>query len=191
MAALPVGKGREMNAVFDVDTGNREGLSLIPRLQQPHGNCTKRMLELETIAAGLRAALEDAEAALQREKARQPEIGDFVRCPLTNFFGQVTKVTPRPYGRSWVEIIPYLAHDFRGHAAMDLYDSWELIDPPMEHMEVRPPAASSLKLPSTASFQWPSKAADEPQFADEDQKLAEDLELLMSDLLSDPKQVAR
>src|SRR5690606_25928408 len=91
---------------------------------------TKRIEELEAIVAQLRAALAEAEATLRREKSRLPEIGDFVRCPLTNFFGRVTKVTRRPHGRPWVEITPYLTHDLAGKSTLDLYDSWELIDPP-------------------------------------------------------------
>src|SRR3712207_6984421 len=50
---------------------------------------------------------------------------DFVRCPLTNFFGRVTKITPRPHGRPWIEIVPYLGPDLPGHSTMDLFDSWE------------------------------------------------------------------
>jgi hypothetical protein len=86
--------------------------------------------ELEELVARYRAALDDAEAALQMARMRQPEIGDFVRSPLTNFFGRVTKVTPRPKGRAWIEITPYLTVELAGKGTLDLYDSWELIDPP-------------------------------------------------------------
>jgi hypothetical protein len=168
-----------MNAVLDTKIGSNESLSLTPRLQQLHGGCTKRIAELEAIVASLRAALEDAEAALQREMARQPEIGDFVRCPLTNFYGRVTKVTPRPHGRPWVEIIPYLAKDYPGHAPMDLYDSWELIDSPSGSHEIQQPAASSPKLPSVASFNWLQKP-------DPEQQIADDIEILMSELWQIP-----
>lgn len=179
-----------MSAALNDRIGNAEGLPPAPKLQHQYGNCTKRILELEAIVTGLRAALENAEAALQREKGRLPEIGDFVRCPLTNFFGQVTKVTPRPIGRPWVEIVPYLASDYRGHATMDLYDSWEIIDPPMEHLEVRPPVANSPRLPSIDSYQWPQKPAAEPQPPAQDQQLADEIEFLMSDLLSAPEKAA-
>ncbi|WP_230532906.1 hypothetical protein [Microvirga roseola] len=134
--APPVEKGPEMRPVFESATEDEEKLSLAPKLEQLHGHCrTKRVEELEAIVASLREALQDAEAELERERVRWPEIGDFVRCPLTNFFGQVTKVTPRPHGRPWVEIIPYLSKDLPGHQSIDLFDSWELIDPPSEDDE--------------------------------------------------------
>jgi hypothetical protein len=86
--------------------------------------------DLEALVARCRAALDEAEAALEEAKLRQPEVGDFVRSPLTNFFGRVTKITPRPRGRPWVEITPYLTEDLAGKGTLDLYDSWELIEPP-------------------------------------------------------------
>jgi hypothetical protein len=133
---ISVEKGRVMSAFLDTGIDYAKDLSLTdlsltPKLQQLHGSSrTKRVAELEALAARLRVLLQDAEEELEREKARPPEIGDFVSCPLTNFFGRVTKVTPRPHGRPWVEIIPYLGKDLPGHASIDLFDSWELIDPP-------------------------------------------------------------
>ncbi len=169
-----------MSALLGPQVRKDEELALAPKLQQLHGTaCTKRIEELEAIVAGLRAALEDAEAALRRERARTPEIGDFVRCPLTNFFGRVTRVVPRPHGRPWVEIVPYLTRDYPGHRTMDLYDSWELIDPPTEDEEPRPAAGTSLKLPSTADFDWQTKPHPDEQLADE-------IELLLSDLSTLP-----
>jgi hypothetical protein len=128
---LSVEKGRVMSAVPDGAIGSDKILSLASRRHGGHqGSCTKRVAELEALVARLRAELEEAEAELQRERSRVPVPGDFVRCPLTNFFGRVTKVTPRPIGRSWVEIILYLGPGLPGHSAMDLFDRWELIDPP-------------------------------------------------------------
>jgi hypothetical protein len=76
------------------------------------------------------AALAEAEAALAQARERVPVVGDFVRSTLTNFYGRVTKVVPRPHGRSWVEITPYLAPGLPGHSTLDLYDAWEIIDDP-------------------------------------------------------------
>lgn len=104
-----------------------------PKLQPFHGRrSTRRVAMLEATVERLRALLQEAEEDLQHEKARCPEIGDFVRCPLTDFYGQVTKIIPRPGGRPWIEILPYLGRDMPGHAPMDLYENWELIDPPSD-----------------------------------------------------------
>jgi hypothetical protein len=92
--------------------------------------------DLELLVARCRAALDEAETSLRLAKARQPEVGDFVRSPLTNFFGRVTKITQRPSGRPWVEITPYLTDDLVGKGTLDLYDSWELIDPPPTNPKV-------------------------------------------------------
>ncbi|MGO4524815.1 hypothetical protein AB4097_08105 [Microvirga sp. 2MCAF35] len=113
-------------------------------------------MELETRVAKLRTELEEAEAALEFEKARMPSPGDFVRCPLTHFFGRVTKVTPRPNGRPWIEIIPYLGPDLPGHSSMDLFDSWELIDAPADDGSEKS-AEGSLGLPTIAPF-MPARA---------------------------------
>lgn len=94
--------------------------------------CTRRVEELKAHIEHLQAQLREAEEALVHEQTRWPEIGEFVRCPLTGFFGQVTKVTPRQYGRPWVEILLYLANDLPGHATIDLFGNWELIDPPTD-----------------------------------------------------------
>ena len=91
---------------------------------------TSDIKDLELLVARCRVALDEAEAALRVARSRQPEVGDFVRSPLTNFFGRVTKITSRPHGRPWVEITPYLTDDLMGKGTLDLYDSWELIDPP-------------------------------------------------------------
>jgi hypothetical protein len=99
-------------------------------LQESH--CTKRMAQLMASVERLRAELREAEEALEREQARLPEIGEFVRCPLTGFFGQVTKITPRTYGRPWVEILLYLGKDLPGHVTIDLFGNWELMDQPSE-----------------------------------------------------------
>lgn len=86
--------------------------------------------DLELLVARCRAALDDAEKQLTVARARQPQVGDFVRSPLTNFFGRVTKITQRPHGRPWVEITPYLSDELIGRGTLDLFDSWEIIDPP-------------------------------------------------------------
>lgn len=86
--------------------------------------------ELEALVAERRRLLEEAEDALAQAKARAPEVGDFVRSTLTNFYGQVTRVVPRPSGRPWVEMRPYLAPNLPGTSTLDLYDAWEIIDAP-------------------------------------------------------------
>lgn len=112
-------------------TDYNEGPTLGPKLHElQEGPCTQRVAELKAKVERLRAKLRDAEEKLAREQDRVPEIGEFVRCPLTGFFGQVTKVTPRPYGRPWVEILLYLGKDMPGHATIDLFGNWELMDPP-------------------------------------------------------------
>jgi hypothetical protein len=142
-----------MNGVSEVEVSSAKSLSLSlkPR-QNGQPSRTKRVAELEALADRLRGQLLETEAELQREKNRAPELGEFVRCPLTNFFGQVTKVTSRPHGRAWVEIIPYLGHNLPGHALMDLYDSWEIIDPPVEDAEAPAPMEAPRKLPSVGAF---------------------------------------
>lgn len=110
-----------------------EGVALGPKLHElQEGHCTKRVAELKAHVERLRAQLQEAEEELAREQSRVPEIGEFVRCPLTGFFGQVTKVTPRAFGRPWVEILLYLGKDMPGHATIDLFGNWELMDPPSE-----------------------------------------------------------
>ncbi len=109
----------------------------------------------------MQAELQEAEAELEREKARLPAPGDFVRCPLTNFFGRVTKVTPRSHGRPWIEIVPYLGPDLPGHSTMDLFDSWELIDPPSKEATAQGDADGSLKLPIIAPFMPAGRPASE------------------------------
>lgn len=107
--------------------------ALASRLHELAGTrCTRRVTELKARIDDLRAQLKDAEDALEREEHRTPEVDDFVRCPLTGFFGRVTKVTPRPYGPAWVEILLYLGDDLPGHAKIDLFGNWELIDPPRQ-----------------------------------------------------------
>ena len=163
-----------MGAVPGTSVETSESPSL-PSTMQPayRGGCTRRVEELEAIVEGLRAALRNAEEELQREKARAPEIGDFVRCPLTNFFGQVTKVTARPQGRPWVEITPYLTRDLRGHGTMDLFDSWELIDPPEYDDKPRPfvTRSNAHGLPSFSSFAWASKPSTDDQLSGALEKL--------------------
>jgi hypothetical protein len=119
---------------------------------------TKRIEELEALIASLREELRHAEAALWEEKSRQPAIGDYVRCPLTNFHGRVTRIIPRPHGRPWVEIRPYLAEGLPGSGTLDLYDNWELMDAP-EGGDTFSFASRSNELP-IASIAWPSKARD-------------------------------
>ena len=142
-----------MSAVPDGAIDSDRILSLASKHHGAHQRpCTKRIAELEALTARLRAELQEAEAELQREKARVPLPGDFVRCPLTNFFGRVTKVTPRPRGRAWVEIILYLGPGLPGHSAMDLFDSWELIDPPARDDGSQKAADGSPRLPTIAPF---------------------------------------
>ncbi|HZH51841.1 MAG TPA: hypothetical protein VEZ16_08165 [Microvirga sp.] len=115
---------------------------------------TKRIEELEARIARLREELRQAEIALAQEQTRLPSIGDYVRCPLTNFFGRVTKVIPRPHGRPWVEIRPYLAEGLPGKGTLDLYDAWELMDPPENEEDW--PFGNRNELPITP-IAWPSK----------------------------------
>jgi len=108
-----------------------EGLALGPKLHElQESHCTRRITELQAKIDRLRMELQETEEQLAYEQSRWPEIGEFVRCPLTGFFGQVTKVTPRAYGRPWVEILLYLSTDMPGHATIDLFANWELMDPP-------------------------------------------------------------
>jgi hypothetical protein len=86
--------------------------------------------ELEALVAERWRLLEEAEVALAQARNRSPSVGDFVRSTLTNFYGRVTRVVPRPGGRPWVEITPYLAPTLPGHSTLDLYDAWEIIDDP-------------------------------------------------------------
>lgn len=113
--------------------GQAGELPLGPRQHQPQeGHCTRRVAELRANLERLKAQVRAAEEELERELSRPPEVGEFVLCPLTGFFGKVTKVIPRPYGRPWVEILLYLANDMPGHATIDLFGNWELIDPPAD-----------------------------------------------------------
>ena len=142
-----------MRAFPVTDNGSDKSLALVSTLaQEQEHSRTKRVAELEARIARLRSELEEAEAELEREKARLPTPGDFVRCPLTNFFGRVTKVMPRAHGRPWVEIIPYLGPELPGHSAMDLFDSWELIDPPARDDGSQKAADGSPRLPTIAPF---------------------------------------
>ena len=157
-----------MRAFPVADIGPDKSLALVSALSQDRESpCTKRAAELEARIARLRAELEEAEAELEREKARLPAPGDFVRCPLTNFFGRVTKVTSRPNGRPWLEIIPYLGPDLPGHSTMDLFDSWELIDPPSYNVGAQETAGGSPRMPTIAPFMPPTKLALSPS-SDED-----------------------
>jgi len=141
-----------MRAFLVTDIDSAKSLSHVSTLNGDHANpCTKRVLELEARIAQLRAELNEAEAALEFERSRIPAPGDFVRCPLTHFFGQVTKVTPRPNGRPWVEIVPYLGPNLPGHSSMDLFDSWELIDAPADDGSEKGPEGT-LRLPRIAPF---------------------------------------
>jgi hypothetical protein len=120
-----------MSAISLSTIGLSEASTQAPKLQEAGGHsCTKRAEELKARIEALRVQLRAAEEELEREESRIPEIGDFVRCPLTGFFGQVTKVTHRPHSRPWVEILLYLGEDLPGHAQIDLFGNWELIDRP-------------------------------------------------------------
>jgi uncharacterized small protein (DUF1192 family) len=170
-----------MRAFPVTDIGSDRSLALVSTLTQEHEHsCTQRVAELEARIARLRTELEQAEAELERERTRLPAPGDFVRCPLTNFFGRVTKVTPRPNGRPWIEIIPYLGPDLPGHSAMDLYDSWELIDPPSSG----PGAQESSRLPTIAPFMPMSRPALGRPPADDE------IELSLQKLWTSPKDVS-
>jgi hypothetical protein len=174
-----------MSAAPDGVIGSDKILSLASKRHGSHqGSCTKRRVELEALTARLRAELQEAEAELQREKSRVPVPGDFVRCPLTNFFGRVTKVTSRPGGRPWVEIILYLGPGLPGHSAMDLFDSWELIDPPGESSSVPSPPDNAPRLPSVSSF----NVLDKPALA---LQAPSDVESLIGNLWTNPDRQGR
>jgi len=152
-----------------MDTGSDKSLALVSVLAQEHeSSCTKRVAELEARIARLQAELQEAETELERERTRLPAPGDFVRCPLTNFFGRVTKVTPRPHGRPWIEIVPYLGLDLPGHSTMDLFDSWELIDSPSKEAMTDGDADGSPKLPIIAPFMPVGRLASSPAPVEDD-----------------------
>jgi uncharacterized small protein (DUF1192 family) len=154
---------------FPVADDPEKSLSLVSTLNQDQESpCTRRVAELEARIAQLRIELLEAEAELERERTRLPAPGDFVRCPLTNFFGKVTKVTPRPHGRPWIEIIPYLGPDLPGHSAMDLFDSWELIDPPSGGAAAKDSDSASPKLPTIAPFMPMNRLSLSPAPADDE-----------------------
>jgi hypothetical protein len=90
----------------------------------------RSIAELEARLSEQRERLVEAEAALESERNRPPAIGEFARSTLTHFYGRITKVTPRPDGRAWVEINPYLTPTLPGRSTLDLFDAWELIDDP-------------------------------------------------------------
>jgi hypothetical protein len=90
----------------------------------------RSIADLEARAAEQRERLAEAEATLEAERNRPPTVGDFARSTLTHFYGRITKVTPRPDGRPWVEINPYLTPNLPGRSTLDLFDAWELIDDP-------------------------------------------------------------
>jgi hypothetical protein len=162
-----------MRAFPVMGTGSDKSLALVSTLNQAHDNsCTKRVTELEARIARLQAELQKAEAELEREKARLPAPGDFVRCPLTNFFGRVTKITPRPHGRPWIEIVPYLGPDLPGHSTMDLFDSWELIDPPSEETAAQGDMDGSPRLPTIAPFMPTGRLSHSPAPAEEEIELS-------------------
>jgi hypothetical protein len=86
--------------------------------------------ELEAAVERYRTLLAEAETALQAARKRGPQVGDFARSTLTNFYGRITRVNVRPSGQTWVEITPYLAPNLPGRNTLDLFDAWELIDEP-------------------------------------------------------------
>lgn len=146
--------------------GSDRSLSLVSAMAEHESPCTRRVAELVERVAKLRTELQEAEAALEFEKTRIPAPGDFVRCPLTRFFGRVTKVTPRGNGKPWIEIVPYLGPNLPGHSSMDLFDSWELIDPPSEASDAG--ADVSARLPTIAPFMPAGRAlAGAPSDEDE------------------------
>jgi hypothetical protein len=158
-----------MRAFPGMDTGSDKSLALVSTFSHEHESSrTKRVAELEARIARLQTALQEAETELEREKARMPAPGDFVRCPLTNFFGRVTKITTRPHGRPWIEIVPYLGPDLPGHSTMDLFDSWELIDPPSKETANQGSAERSSKLPTIAPFMPMGKPARSPALGEDD-----------------------
>jgi hypothetical protein len=107
---------------------------------------------LETLVARYRALLAQAEAALEEAKNREPKVGDFVRSTLTSFYGCVTKVTARPRGRPWVEIKPYLTENLQGKSTLDLYEQWEIIDPPRAPDERREASVVDITTRLAASL---------------------------------------
>jgi hypothetical protein len=115
--------------------------------------------ELETLVAEQRQRLAQTEEALEAERAKPPEVGEFARSTLTNFYGRITRVTPRPDGRAWVEINPYLTPTLPGRSTLDLFDAWELIDDPAEANQAD--EATSIEIVSeltrnlAAAFQPP------------------------------------
>ncbi|KFG68535.1 hypothetical protein [Microvirga sp. BSC39] len=152
-----------------MNTGSDKSLAMVSVLTQEHeSSCTKRVAELEARIARLQAELQEAETELEREKTRLPAPGDFVRCPLTNFFGRVTKITPRPHGRPWIEIVPYLGPDLPGHSTMDLFDSWELIDPPSKEAAAQGEASELPKLPIIAPFMPVARLMHSPAPAEDE-----------------------
>lgn len=162
-----------MRAFPVTDIGSDRSLALVSTLTHEHEHaCTKRVAELEARITRLRAELEEAEAELEQERTRLPAPGDFVRCPLTNFFGRVTKVTPRLNGRPWIEIIPYLGPDLPGHSTMDLFDSWELIDPPSTGAGAKESPEGSPRLPTIAPFMSMSRPALNPSTVDDEIELS-------------------
>lgn len=162
-----------MRAFPVMDPGSDKSLTLVSALRQEHeSSCTKRVTELEARIARLQAELQQAEAELEREKARLPAPGDFVRCPLTNFFGRVTRITPRPHGRPWIEIVPYLGPDLPGHSTMDLFESWELIDPPSGETTAQGDADGFPKLPTIAPFMPVGRVSHSPAPEDHEIELS-------------------
>ena len=158
-----------MRASPGMDTGSDKSLALVSVLNQAYESaCTKRVAELEARVARLQGELQEAEAELEHEKTRLPAPGDFVRCPMTNFFGRVTKVSPRPHGRPWIEIVPYLGPDLPGHSTMDLFDSWELIDPPSKEMAEQDDADGTLRLPTIAPFMPAGRPLHNPALIEDD-----------------------
>jgi len=152
-----------------MDTGSDRSLALVSLSTQEHESSrTKRVEELEARIARLQAELQEAETELERERTRLPAPGDFVRCPLTNFFGRVTKITPRPHGRPWIEIVPYLGPDLPGHSTMDLFDSWELIDPPSKEAKAQGDASEHPKLPIIAPFMPIGRLVHSPALAEDE-----------------------
>jgi len=139
----------------------------------------RSIADLEARISEQREQLAEAEALLEAERNRPPRIGDFARSTLTHFYGRITKVTPRPDGRAWVEINPYLTPTLPGRSTLDLFDAWELIDDPAtegndedtgvaivtrltETLAMFRPAPPPQALPSPASPQaLPSPQRDE------------------------------
>jgi hypothetical protein len=115
--------------------------------------------ELEELVAHYRSLLEEAEAALAAAKSREPQVGDFVRSTLTSFYGRVTRVIPRPSGRPWVEITPYLTADLPGTSTLDLYGDWEIIDKPSQAIDGRatPALFADIAAQLAASLRQPER----------------------------------